>query len=208
MNRYSPLRGKSPLLGYGIAVLGSVAATLLRMAVDPLVGSQAVPFITYFLGVIFVATGYGFRAATLTILLSALAAEYYFLPPERSFLLQDASHLASLLLFVAVSFAIAFLGSSRRRARERADREVELRQQAERIEREQRRVVIYLPVRDVEAELQGAAGGFRELSARIRELTDAGRVARVEIETTISAQGGVPALQVALTPPVRQGPAT
>jgi hypothetical protein len=75
------------------------------------------------------------------------------------------------------------------------------------IERELRSVVIYLPVRDVEAELLGAAGGFRELSARIRELTAAGRVARVDIETTITAQGGVPALQVALTLPAQQGPA-
>jgi PAS domain S-box-containing protein len=126
-----------PLLVYGIAVLGAVAATLLRLAVDPLVGSQAVPFITYFLAVIFVAAGYGFRAATLTILLSALASAYYFLAPEGSLLVYASTDVAALCLFVAVSFAIAFLGSSRRRALERAGREVELRQEAERLEREQ-----------------------------------------------------------------------
>ena len=79
---YSPLTRRRPLLRYGIAVLASVVATLLRMAVDPLVGDYAVPFITYFVAVVFVAASYGFWAATLTILLSALAAAYYFLAPE------------------------------------------------------------------------------------------------------------------------------
>ena len=85
MNRYSPLRAKAPTAG----VWHRGPEPPLRQLCSgwPWIrslDSYDVPFITYFLAVIFVAAGYGFRAATLTILLSALAAAYYFVAPEGS----------------------------------------------------------------------------------------------------------------------------
>jgi PAS domain S-box-containing protein len=110
-------------------------ATLLRMALTPFIGGSAVPFITYFPTVLFVAWFGGFRPAALSILLSAFAADYYFVSPRA---VPDPSDRIMLLVFVLVGFGIAWLSHSQRRAVERADRELELRKEAESAEREQR----------------------------------------------------------------------
>lgn len=65
---------------------------------------------------------------------------------------------------------------------------------------EQRAVVIYLPLRSVERELQDVDERFTRLSERIRELSAEGRVAGVEVAVTVTAQKGEPALEVKLTP--------
>ena len=77
----------SGLVRYGAAGLAALAATLIRISLIPLIGETAVPFITYFPAVLFVAWYSGFGAATLCILLSALAADYYFVPLTRSLLI-------------------------------------------------------------------------------------------------------------------------
>ena len=56
----------------------------------------------------------------LSTALSALAADYYFLDPVRSFLLRNRADQISLLVFVMLGFGIALLAHSQRQAVERA----------------------------------------------------------------------------------------
>ena len=129
---------RSTVLTYSAAVVATVAATLLRAALTPLVGESGVPFITYFPAVLFVAWYGGIWPASLCILLSGLAGDYYFLAPLHSMLLPNIGDQVTLLLFVLIGLGIALLGDSQRRALYRAKTETEHRREAETTEREHR----------------------------------------------------------------------
>ena len=74
----------SSLRHYGVA-LGSVAlATLGRRLFDPIL-SDHVPFVTYFLAVVFTAWYGGLGPAAVSIVLGALSASYFFIPPRGAF---------------------------------------------------------------------------------------------------------------------------
>lgn len=123
---------------YGVAVVATVAATLLRASLTPIIGETAIPFITYFPAVLFVAWYGGFRPASLCILLSTLAGDYYFIPPLHSFLLPSIGDQVTTLIFVLIALGIALLGDSQRRAVYRVKTESEYRKEAEAAEREHR----------------------------------------------------------------------
>jgi PAS domain S-box-containing protein len=107
---------------YGTAVIGTGAATLLRLALTPLIGDTAVPFITFFPAVLFSAWYGGLRVGALTVVLSVLVANYYFVPPANSFGIPNPADQITLLIFVVVGFGMALLSHSQRRALERAAR--------------------------------------------------------------------------------------
>jgi PAS domain S-box-containing protein len=140
MDRIAPLKKKqSQIAVYGAAVLAAVVATLIRAALIPLVGYNSIPFITYFPAVLFVAWYGGFRAATLSIILSTLAADYYFIYPTGSVLIPlNPSDQIALLVFLVVGVGMALLGDSQRQALQRAEWESERRRDAEMAEREHR----------------------------------------------------------------------
>jgi PAS domain S-box-containing protein len=138
MNRDPQAKRRSWPLVYGAAAVAVVVATLLRMALTPLIGDTAVPFITFFPAVLFAAWFGGFRAGALSILLSALAADYYFIVPLKSFAMPNSGDQAALLLFILVGFGIALLSHSQKRVLEWAERESAQRKHVEQVEREQR----------------------------------------------------------------------
>src|SRR5215207_9190538 len=74
---------------YALAVAAAAAATLLMFALYVAAGLPrgSVPFIFYFIAVIVVALYAGRGPVLLTILLSALAANYFFLGPPNAFAL-------------------------------------------------------------------------------------------------------------------------
>ena len=117
-----------------------MVATLLRMVLAPLVGA-ATPFVTYFVAMLFVAWYSGSRAAVLNILLSAFAGTYFFTSPSTTspFLLATRADRVTVLGFVLVSLAVAFLLDLQRRTVERVNGEAVRRRTAEEAEREQRR---------------------------------------------------------------------
>jgi PAS domain S-box-containing protein len=111
---------------YALAVAATAAATLGMFALYAASGLErgAVPFVFYFVAVI-IAALYGGRGPTLlTIVLSALAADYFFLGPPYSLAL-DFSDLLQTSVFAAVSLFVAALAdrSARAEASARADRE-------------------------------------------------------------------------------------
>ena len=107
-----PTRGRptpAPALRrYGLAAGSVAAATLLMFALYDVAGLArgSVPFI-FFFGAVILSARYGGRAPTLlSIILSALVADFFFLPPFNSLLL-SADGVIQVCVFVLVSLFIA-----------------------------------------------------------------------------------------------------
>jgi PAS domain S-box-containing protein len=107
--------GRSRWLAYGSAVLGVGVATAVRLALVPLLGPEAVPFITYFPAVLLTTWLGGLGPGLLSVLLGGLAADYFFMGPVRS-LLVGAADWVALALFGMVGAGIAWLGDTQQRA--------------------------------------------------------------------------------------------
>ena len=72
------------VLGYVVAVLGTLVATLVRFQLNDLFGEE-VPLITYFAAVVLAAWVAGLTPGLLTTVLSSFAALYFFMTPTNSF---------------------------------------------------------------------------------------------------------------------------
>ena len=120
--RDSQVEKKSRLSAYGTAVMATFLATLLRTGLSPLVGDTAVPFITFFPAVLFSSWFGGLRAGSLSVLLSATAATYYFVAPVYTFHIANPGDQITLLIFIVVGIGMAILSHSQRHALERAAR--------------------------------------------------------------------------------------
>jgi PAS domain S-box-containing protein len=112
---------RSPILRFSFAVASVVAATLLRLSLNPALGETNVPYITYFLAVILTAWACGLWPALLSVLLGALAAAYFFVAPAFTMAVRQAEHLLGLFIFLFVGSAIAVLSEAMHRARTRAE---------------------------------------------------------------------------------------
>jgi PAS domain S-box-containing protein len=107
------------LHGYGAAVVAVVVMTLLRLALNPLLGETA-PFMTFWIALVFTGWYGGFGPAFLAIGLSALSAAAFFLPPAGSLAVTSFRDQMSLLTFVVGGTAVGIIGEAGRRALLRA----------------------------------------------------------------------------------------
>src|SRR5690242_20512752 len=73
----------SPWLRYGFAILSVVATTIVRMAIQPILGNRY-SFITYYVGIALTGWYGGLAPAVFCVLLSGLSAVYFFLEPAGS----------------------------------------------------------------------------------------------------------------------------
>ncbi|MFL6336197.1 MAG: PAS domain S-box protein [Pyrinomonadaceae bacterium] len=124
--RPKPLWSESAPARYALAVAATAAATLLMFALYAASGIErgSVPFIFYFVAVIVVAFYAGRGPVLLTVALSALAANYFFLGAPYSLSL-DFDEVLQTGVFFAVSLFISALAdrSARAESRALADRE-------------------------------------------------------------------------------------
>ena len=99
---------KSMLFRYGLAVLVTAAALLLRQVLDPYLGNYT-PFITMFPTVALLAAYVGLGPSALSVLLGLFGVAYWFVPPRHSFAVweQPANLIATVvyLIFGAVMVA-------------------------------------------------------------------------------------------------------
>ncbi|WP_242038501.1 ATP-binding protein [Chroococcidiopsis sp [FACHB-1243]] len=117
---------RSPLNRYGVALLTTVVALLLTQQLWWQLQPVIYPF---FLSAVAISSWYGgIRPALLTIALSALASEYFFLPPIYTLVLSRYS-LMRVGYFVLVALLIVTLNAMLRSARRQAVRDRELLQQ-------------------------------------------------------------------------------
>jgi PAS domain S-box-containing protein len=102
-----------------VAVL-AVALTLgIKLLLGPKIGSET-PFLLFFAAVMFSAWYGGMGAGLLTTALSAIAADYFFLPPLNSLTL-DAKGLLQVGVFALEGMAVSAVVSSLHAARRRAE---------------------------------------------------------------------------------------
>ena len=111
---------RSMLFRYGGALLSVLAATVLRLSVDPWVGFRF-PLIAYFAALSVVAWFGGFGPTLAAIVLSGLAIPYFILEPRGRFVIQRTEDQIGFLSFLIVGGLMAVLAGSTRRSRLRAE---------------------------------------------------------------------------------------
>jgi PAS domain S-box-containing protein len=105
---------------YGVAVSAVLVALLARAALDPVLGNS-VPFITFVPAVLIAAAFGGMRPALVALLLSALVAAFWFMPPRGALLPDSGEGWWSLGLFLGIGLAIGLLAEGQRTATHRAE---------------------------------------------------------------------------------------
>lgn len=106
---------ESPVVRYAIALATTAVATSLRLALDPLWGAK-LPFIFFFPAIAATAWLGGFWPGIAATLLSALAADYFWMTPIRSLALENPSDAVGLLIFAVVGALISAVNEAWRRA--------------------------------------------------------------------------------------------
>ncbi len=107
------------VLGYGLAVLLVLLATVARWLLDPFVG-ESVPYVTYFLASAVAIRFTGLGPSILAMVLGALAAAWYFVPP-RGAMPTHPAHLLSIGVFLAANLIVLALAQAMRRAKGQAE---------------------------------------------------------------------------------------
>jgi PAS domain S-box-containing protein len=115
----SPSAG-SLLAAYGSAVLSIVLATGVRLLLDPALGDH-LPFVTYFVAVMFTAWFAGWGPSLVAMGLGFLTATYFFVSPRGSFAVAGLANQIGIALYFFVGIASALLSESQRRSRRRAE---------------------------------------------------------------------------------------
>jgi PAS domain S-box-containing protein len=108
------------LLRYGGAIVAVILATLIRLAFDGLLETR-LPFTTYFIAVILVASYFGLGPALLAVALGALAGDYFFIAPKNSLGITEPSNVLQLVAFCLLSSGVTLLIRYIQRARRRAE---------------------------------------------------------------------------------------
>src|SRR5262249_22054188 len=117
------------LLHYGGALVLTALAVVLRWLLDPLLGDHF-PLITLFAVVVFVAWYAGRGPALLSLLVGAVAGDYFFFRPRYSFTVGQTEDQAGLALYGVLGIASVALFESLRNARRRAqEKERQLEQE-------------------------------------------------------------------------------
>lgn len=111
---------RAALLQYGSAVAAVLVATFVRELLDPVLGEE-VPFVTYFVAVVFSAWYGGWGPAVLSLALGTVSAAVFVIPPEREFLIGRAAGWVALGVFVFMGGVTALLTENLRAAEKRAE---------------------------------------------------------------------------------------
>jgi two-component system, OmpR family, sensor histidine kinase KdpD len=97
-------------VGYGLSTLLVAAFTALAVGVHALGGLANVALV-YLIPVLASASLYGMRAGVFTGLLSALAYNFFFLPPIYTFTIQDPENVLTVAIFIVVAIVTSQLAS-------------------------------------------------------------------------------------------------
>jgi PAS domain S-box-containing protein len=105
----------SPVVRYGIAVVAAEAAILLRFALDP-IWDVKLPFSFFYPAVMISAWVGGLGPGIIATILSAVAADFFWLKPIGSLSIGDPADAAGLLVFVAIGIVMSALNETWRYA--------------------------------------------------------------------------------------------
>jgi signal transduction histidine kinase len=149
---------------YGLAILASACALLLRRLLAPLLG-ESNPYHTLWAAVVFSAWYCGLGPSIVTTILGAVGVWYWFLPPVDSLYLRDPkTELSGVIGFLFFSGLIIALGEANRRSlANRQWAEGELQKAHDELDHR---------VRERTADLNAANESLRELSSRLQQIRD------------------------------------
>ncbi len=103
---------------YGVAIAIVIAATAVRFALSPALGT-AYPFLTFYPAVILAALYGGLRAGLLTTALSALIVDYFWIEPVGQFTIGSLTDWITILFFLLACTMISFAIEAMHKARAR-----------------------------------------------------------------------------------------
>jgi hypothetical protein len=149
---------------YGITTAAIVTATLLTLALDPLLAS--VPYLFFFFAAVFPAWRWGLGPGLMAVLLSALCLDYFCLPPVYSLTVEPIDGLR-LAMFAAVVLCLVCFDQSRRRAEHRQSRLV---QELRKAMAEVGRLRNLLPICAGCKKIRDAGGQWNEVEAYLRRV--------------------------------------
>jgi signal transduction histidine kinase len=147
---------KATGMPYAFALLATLLALLVRLALNPLLGDY-VPYITFVPAVAFCAWYCGIGPSILSVVLALVAAQYWFIPPIHSLRVVGTAQVVGILAFLSVSGVLVAMGEGRRR------REIALLAAQGKLEQ---------AVKERTVELDQTNQSLRELSARLMQLQD------------------------------------
>lgn len=161
-------------LDYAVAASAAVVAILIRLALDPLLGTKH-PQLLPTLAIIFAAWVGGYGPALFALGISFVGLLYFFISPRGSFVPTQLPDQVGVALFFFCGVACAMLGASERLSRFRAAWALEdaLRQRDELVAEIERRREAEKNLRTREEELLQANDRHAEALALYRTLTEA-----------------------------------
>lgn len=126
---------RSLLVRYGLAIAASAAAVALRFVLIAWAGQGLATYILFYPAVMAAAILGGFGPGMLATLLTALAADYWFIPPYWSFALLLPVDRLGMAIFIIMGFSVSLLAYIYRRNRDKAaayDRNIAVQEGEER----------------------------------------------------------------------------
>ena len=123
-------RHRRQIARFSVAILLTIVATIVRQWLELPLGEHS-PFVTYHIAVIVTAYFVGRGPALLATSLGALAASYYFIPPNDSLIFTTSEHLIGLAAYFAVALTAALMGGRMHEARRRAERSARIARASE-----------------------------------------------------------------------------
>ena len=158
-SRLALSRSWNTLARYAIAAFAALLALFARQLLDLLVHGH-LPFVSFFAVVLLVAWYGGTGPAILTLILCVLGVDYWFIPPQHSLKILEATYFYSVLIFLLLGALVIVFCEIHRKSKARLETTThELRQSRDQLEQRVQERTEYL----------------RMLSGRLLRLQDAER---------------------------------
>jgi PAS domain S-box-containing protein len=106
---------RSEVLRYGSSIVAILLALGVRMLLDPYLGERY-PIVTFLVPVIFIAWYAGFGPSVVSIALALLLADFFFLAPRHSFLIDQTADQLGFALYAFAGAVMVLLAQALRRA--------------------------------------------------------------------------------------------
>lgn len=111
--RTAPRKAPPDVLAYGITTLIVIAALLVALLVQPILGMENADLI-FLIGVIGVAVRFGLLPSVLASVFSVMAYNFFFLPPVYTLTISNPAHAVALLFFLVAALLASNLAGRAR----------------------------------------------------------------------------------------------